>query len=103
MLEIGKCYHIDFLPKWDGSCEEALIQVVKIRSSEFDIVHLACTETLWAERSFMTLKTINVLQGRGRVYEVTNIKDLPLYLGWTYTSPELSLMIKQGTLEAVCK
>ena len=96
MLKAGKCYHINFLPKEDGSCEKALVQVEKIKTSEFDIIHLACTEKLWMEKSFITLKTIKVLQDR--LYEVTDIKDLPLYLGWAHTSPELSQLIKQGSL-----
>ena len=102
-LEVGHCYHIKWMSiRLLKNFDETLAIVNCIKQEEIFVSSLASTsfgiDLSRSVPTFITLKTFDLL--KNDIHEVTDIKDLPLYLGWKYTSPELSNLIKQGTWEA---
>jgi hypothetical protein len=101
-MELNKYYHIEFYE------QEVLIKVDNISFCGGVKVSLLARLRKGAFQYRMECNDLRFLHYQNKIHEVKDIKDLPLYLGWFYTSPEFIQMIKQGTWEisppeAVCK
>jgi hypothetical protein len=97
-LEVGKFYHVDWSEKKQ---RKTLMLITNITESQIEFRILASENTPPFNpdiTTYFTPDTFNQIKADKKIREVMEVKDLPLYLGWPYTSPELSEMIKQGRL-----
>jgi hypothetical protein len=95
-LKVGKFYHV----KWGKSKRETLMQILDISEKEITFLTFAHNYMNGANKGFgtyFTPDTFNII--KKSIQEITDVKDLPIYLGWHFVSDAIIQMIKQGYLE----